>query len=374
MSHEQKALEGCAQDEYEAWVELHIRREQQWGSVARHLMQTDPTELVAVMFDGVDKLQHLCWRFIDPSVADTLTEPWEQRVRERCLDYFQTVDNLMAELVELAGPEAMVVLASDHGFQPQVRTFFVNSWLAQNGYLRWAEGAGPQASDEATLGIGQLARHVFQMDWDHTQAYAPMPSGNGIHIVRKDSATPNGVQSDDYSAFVTRLTHELQAVRDPESGAHVVANVWPRDAIFAGAFAELAPDLTLELEDGGLVSILASEETVTPRPQPTGTHAPLGIFMARGSMVRQGADLPELSILDVPSLLLYSLNVPIPEDFEGRVPTEALDADALAANPIKTTTPSLPPFTPSANGNAPVYDTEAEMEIMERLRALGYVE
>ena len=33
----------------------------------RHLMETEPADLVGVLFDGVDKLQHLCWRFIDPA-------------------------------------------------------------------------------------------------------------------------------------------------------------------------------------------------------------------------------------------------------------------------------------------------------------------
>ena len=36
---------------------------------------------------------------------------------------------MLAELVELAGPDATVVLASDHGFGPTREVFYVNSWL-----------------------------------------------------------------------------------------------------------------------------------------------------------------------------------------------------------------------------------------------------
>ena len=32
---EAKALEGCREDEYEQWIELHIRREQQWFAILR---------------------------------------------------------------------------------------------------------------------------------------------------------------------------------------------------------------------------------------------------------------------------------------------------------------------------------------------------
>ena len=67
MELEIKAIEGCPEDEQSAWVELHIKREQRWFEVARHLIQEEPADLIGVMFDGVDKLQHLCWRFIDPA-------------------------------------------------------------------------------------------------------------------------------------------------------------------------------------------------------------------------------------------------------------------------------------------------------------------
>src|SRR5215471_12712600 len=66
---EAKALEGCQPDEYKEWIELHIAREQQWLRVVQTLIHEDPCALTAVLFDGVDRVQHLCWRFIDPAYA-----------------------------------------------------------------------------------------------------------------------------------------------------------------------------------------------------------------------------------------------------------------------------------------------------------------
>ncbi len=374
-AHEEKALEGCRQDEYEDWIALHIRREQQWVNILRYLMQTDPVEMTAIVFDGVDKVQHLCWRFVDPRYAYTVTSPWEQRVRERCLDYFRELDDILAQIVRLAGPEATVVLASDHGFGPQVRTFFVNTWLEQHGYLAWADGEGPQSSDTAVLGMGHLARHVFLLDWERTKAYAPTPSGNGIHIVRSDEDHLYGVADAEYEPFRNHLMVGLRELKDPLSGEPVVAQVWKCEEVFAGPYLELAPDLTLELQDGGLISILASETAVAPRPQPSGTHLPQGVFIARGPALRRGARLPELSILDVAPLLLYSLGLPVPTNLEGRVPTEALEPSALQAQPVQLVAPSesstVEPSPPQAG---PVLDEEAEAEILKRLQALGYVE
>jgi len=374
MAHEEKALEGCKQDEYEDWIALHIRREQQWFKVLRYLMQEDPTELTAILFDGVDKLQHLCWRFLDLSYGHTVTLPWEQRVRERCLDYFRQLDGLLADIVRLAGPEATVVFASDHGFGPQVRTFFVNAWLEQHAYLAWADGKGPQPSDTQVLGMGQLARHVYLLDWERTKAYAPMPSGNGIHIVRASEQYPHGLPDAEYQSFRDRLIEELLSVTDPKSGVQVVSRVWKREEIFAGPNLELAPDLTLELQDGGLVSILSSEEAVRPRSEPSGTHRPEGILIARGPGLHQGVQLSELSILDVAPLLLYGLGLDIPEDMKGIVPAEAFEPGWLQDRPVRHGPAGRAQTSPAGTGGEIVYTEEDEIELARRLRALGYIE
>jgi predicted AlkP superfamily phosphohydrolase/phosphomutase len=374
MALEEKAIEGCQSDEYEDWIELHIRREQNWFQILRKLMLEDPCELTAVLFDGVDKIQHLLWRFLDPAYLSETMSPWEQQIRERCLDYFRQLDQLLAEIVSLAGPDATVVLASDHGFGPQTGTFFINTWLEQHGYLAWADNKAPLASKPGELGIGQLARHVYLLDWDRTLAYAPTPSSNGIHIVVAEEDGKTGIPKSEYESFRSRLVDELRSFTDL-AGEPVVSQIWTREEAFAGPFMDLAPDLTLELRDGGLVSIVASDAPYKPRPEPSGTHHRDGIFIARGPGLRQGASLPRLSIVDVAPLVLYSMGLPIPADLDGRVPTEAVEPEALQAHPVQTAAPTAPVASePSEVPAGPVLDAEAEAELMRRLRALGYVE
>jgi predicted AlkP superfamily phosphohydrolase/phosphomutase len=295
-------------------------------------------------------------------------------VRQRSLDYFRQLDTLLAEIVDRAGSKATVVLASDHGFGAQERTFFVNAWLEEQGYLAWSDDRGPQPSDSGVLGIGHLARHVYEMDWERTKAYAPTPSANGIHIVRASEEYPNAVSDADYVSFRDQLIEGLLGVTDPRSGVQVVSQVWRREDIFAGPKLELAPDLTLELQDGGLVSILASEQAVVPRSKPIGTHRPEGVFIARGPEMRQGLELPQLSILDVPSLLLHSVGLPIPASFEGRVPVEAFESEALERRPVERRE-SVEPTGESSRPQVDIsLDEETEAEIARRLRALGYLE
>ena len=137
---------------------------------------------------------------------------------------------------------------------------------------------------------------------------------------------------------------------------------------------DLAPDLTLVLRDGGLVSIMASDVPFKPRALPSGTHRPEGIFIGRGPGLRRGVSLPSLSILDIAPLLLYSLGLPVPAEMEGRVPVEALEPAMLLARPVQVERSANPALMPSYQDDEPALDEEGEAEVLRRLQALGYIE
>ena len=187
MGMDGKAIEGCQKEEdYESWIQLHIRREQQWFEILSYLMREDPCHLTAVLFDGVDKLQHFCWRFLDPELFPARPSPWEKKIRALCLDYFRRVDRFLAEIVARAGEGATIVIASDHGFGATVEIFYLNAWLAEHGYLTWTEAAGGELDDGGKLGLETMARRFYQVDWARTTAHSPTPSSNGIYIPLAD--------------------------------------------------------------------------------------------------------------------------------------------------------------------------------------------
>lgn len=361
MELEAKAIEGCPDDEYADWIRLHTRREERWFEILRHLMTADePAELVAIMFDGVDKLQHLCWRFIDPACRPQRPSPWEQEMIDLCEGYFRRLDAMLAAIVELAGEGATVVLASDHGFGPTRDLFHLNSWLEHNGYLAWSDTAGA-AGEQPRIGFAEMTRHIQDVDWDRTVAYAATPTSQGINIVHDDRR----------DELRTELADALRQVRNPATGRPLVADVLTRDEAFPGPYRDLAPDLFLALDDGAAVSIVRSDTLWRRRPHAHGNHDWQGVFLACGPDIRTGARLEELSIVDVAPLILYSLGVPIPDDLDGRLPTDAFVPGRLRRRP-PVTAPAAP--EPAAAAAGVTYDPEEEATILNRLRALGYVE
>jgi predicted AlkP superfamily phosphohydrolase/phosphomutase len=370
MSLEERALEGCYREEdYENLIKLHIQRERQWFDILRYLMREEPADLTAILFDGVDKLQHFCWRFLDRTLSPS-PSGWESRVREWCLDYFREIDDFIGEIVSMGGADASVVIASDHGFGPTVEVFYLNAWLHQHGYLAWADAAHVEQKHPETLGMGTMARRFYEIDWDRTTAYCPSPSSNGIYICLPPGEG-NKVAPDSYERFRRDLMESLLQFCDPATGERVVTRIWTREEAFAGKHMASAPDLTLNLRDGGLVSILPSEILLKARREPSGAHRPNGVFVAAGQGIRRGASLSSLSIVDIAPLLLYMLDLPVPNDMEGCIPKALFDSEYLRAHPVAFAIP-----TPSSSPAAPFRDVDLRLEeqVLSQLRALGYME
>jgi predicted AlkP superfamily phosphohydrolase/phosphomutase len=371
---EEKATEGISNHaDLGPWIELHTRRERNLFQVLEHLSKEDPSDLTAVLFDGVDKMQHLCWRFIRPEDDRPLTEEWEHEVRRLCFQYYCSLDNLLRQLCALAGPEATVLLASDHGFGPTYDVLHLNTWLERHGYLAWADAAQSRDTEGALLGVGQVARHTWLMDWNKTKAFATTPTSNGIYIVVSQNGSTPGVPAAEYPAFRQKLIDELYQIPDLRTGAPLVSEVWTREEAFQGPHQEAGPDLTLILNDGGLVSILPSSEEVSKRPVVSGAHRAVGIFGARGPGLRRGLEAGELSILDIAPTVLYSLDLPLPEELQGRVPQEIYDEGVLLKQPVRRAASGAMHGQQEELAVAPA-EIEDEETVLERLRELGYIE
>ncbi len=168
------------------------------------------------------------------------------------------------------------------------------------------------------------------------------------------------------------MKDELLQFTDAATGQPVVNQIWTREEAFSGTQMASAPDLTLMLRDGGLVSILPSEALVKPRAEITGAHRPNGVFVAAGKGIQRGRTMSSLSILDVAPLLLYTLGLAIPEDLEGRVPEAMFEPEYLRLYPIAFAAPTS--ISSPIEEQLPAVDPQMEAEVMGQLRALGYME
>jgi len=344
------------EDEGKAWVTKNLNRDKQWFIILKYLMEKDPADLTAIVFDGVDKLLHPYWRLLDPETSGDLSDG-ENRMREHVLDYFHQLDSFIRDIVHLAGDEAHVIMASDHGFGPARYVFHVNVLLESWGYLGWRE------VDHAEVKKHNHEWSFASLDWSKTSAYAGTPSSNGIRI---------RVPEESYEAFRARLMQQLLDYRDPVSGEQIVTRVTPREEAFPGPAMSLAPDLTLTLSDHSFVSVINEEPIVLHRPEINGTHRPEGIFILGGPGVKSGEHPEPYSILDIAPTMLFCLGLPIPKEFEGKITAAAWEQSYLQAHRVGIDNTSGTFLTPEP-GDSP-FSEEEQKAIWAHLQSLGYVE
>jgi predicted AlkP superfamily phosphohydrolase/phosphomutase len=370
---EKKAEAGVPCEEYEAWIEYHIRRERQWFNLTRYLMKNHPVDLTAILFDGFDKILHMGYRFADSRIFPEQPSRWEQSIRSLCLDYFRELDSFVGEICSLAGENARVFIASDHGFGPTTKVFRVNTWLYDNGYLFWRDLERLSAADrEHARKVAD--QHFVLLDWDRTTAYARSASSNGIYIRVATGPGEPGVPREAYDDFRAKLVARLVGVHDPDTGKPFIKAVLVKEEAFPGAHNQQAPDLTLVMHDHGFISVKNKRPTIAPRANLEGTHYPAGIFAGRGVGICEGKVLPELSILDVAPAMLYSLGLPIPADFEGRFPEEVFESSFLKRHPCKRGETRVVRRSATAAVEQHAVNADGGEEVCNRLRALGYLE
>jgi predicted AlkP superfamily phosphohydrolase/phosphomutase len=364
ISEEKKCVLGLLEGEHEAWIELQDTRDTAWADLACHLMATDRSDLVAVVLDGPDKLQHLFWRFVDPSGDPQENDPWFQQIRRRCIDYYRNLDRNIERLVAAAGSETDVFLTSDHGFGPTDEIVYLNEWLARHGYLAWTDQA--KSDETGQLTATKMKDHLRMIDWRKTVAFCPTPSSNSIFI-KMANGSNGGISEEDYPEFCLKLKRELLDYRDPANNEAVFVGV-DVNKLRGVAFSGPCPDLSVRLRDGGFVSILNSTEVVVKRAHRDGTHRPNGIFIGYGPSFKRGTTIPTVSILDMAPLMLHLLGAPVPSDLEGRVPVEALCLDRA----VETGAATLSEGAAAADDGEP---TEEERQaLMNQLRILGYMD
>lgn len=362
---ERHTVQGLSRDEMATWIRHHIERERQWSLVLQHVLRHKAPDLTAINFDGNDKLLHLFWRSVVTPRADL--EPWAQELHDLCRTYYRELDDHLRQAATAAGPDARVLVVSDHGFGPSHEVVYLNTWLAGRGDLAWGDRA-PRDTDGA-LTVDRLRHHVEMIDWQRTRAYVLTPSSNGIQIRVSAHTGDPGVPPEEYDGYRARLARDLLQICAPDDGAPVVTRVRTREQAYPGKRCADAPDLLVTLRDGGFVSILNSDRVVRARAEIVGTHREHGVLVAAGPGVPRGRTLPDQAIIDVAPTLLHSLGVAVPDDYEGRVVEGLLEPGVVEA-PVPS--PGRRP-EPEAAAREPIYSAEEEAEVLGRLEALGYL-
>ena len=349
------------------------------------LLEREAWDVMVLVFTATDRLQHYTMHLLYPEHPRYDAEE-ARRLLPVLKEAYRALDEGIAMLLEKAGPDATVMVLSDHGFSPVARAFLTNVWLQEQGLLVMREGAGTKQDVWARLrrvawlrrwkqrlpGVrrvrrrASLAPFLERVDWSRTRAVYSPTGGIRLNVRGRE---PMGVLSrQEADALAAWLQEALPAERDPLTGAHPITHVYPREALYAGPWVAHAPDLILtSLREG---EHPGHHVQIPPRMGPqvmvdsgelTGNHAYEGIVLVYGPGITQGR-IEGAHLMDLAPTILQWLEVPVPQEMDGRVLAFAGEEGERVGDEVAMMGEEVSGLS-----------EEDQRTLEERLRSLGYL-
>lgn len=216
-----------------------------------HAMLERDDELITQVFEFPDRVGHVFWRIVDPkhpAYDAQLAAEWGDAL----LRSYQLMDEIVGDAMAAAEKKnALLLVASDHGFASFRRHVHYNTWLVLNGYMTLKSGVQQKDRDlEMLFDQGQFWENV---DWSKTRAYA---MGLGEVYVNLKGREAQGIVEPgaEYDALKNELKERLVAMVDPETGERPVSRVVSREEAYSKFDPNMIPDLFVMNSDGYRVS------------------------------------------------------------------------------------------------------------------------
>jgi len=198
--------------------------------------------LLFYYISSTDQRQHMFWRLLDekhPAYDAALASRFGNVIEKTYME----ADRILAGAAEKIDKDTILMVMSDHGFNPFYRGFNLNTWLRENGYLRFAN---EYKQEDLEIGFAGT-------DWSGTKAYGL--GLNGLYINQKGREAEGIVQPGaEKENLVREIARKLEDFVDPKTGEKVVRRAYAAKDVYTGAYAEEAPDIILGFNRGYRIS------------------------------------------------------------------------------------------------------------------------
>ncbi len=297
----------------QAWA-IHAEREQQLF----HALDHQPDGVISVVFDATDRIQHMFFRYLDPTHPANAGKDTEVH-KDAILDLYRRADDLVGRVLSKLSPQDALLVISDHGFKPFRRGVNLNAWFRKHGYLFLK--SDPQSGPLPSIPPGKRFE-VGEVDWSRTRAYTNGLAGFYLNIKgrERDGCVAPAAARD----LKQELIDKLRGLPDPEHSEEAITELWASEDIYQGPYRENGPDVIVGYKPGyrtdwdaavgAVTSQVLSDNTrswsgdhcMDPRQVP-------GVLFSNRTFTATRPDLRDIapSILDL-------LGLPLPGHMTGR--------------------------------------------------------
>jgi len=331
---------------------------------AQYLMSSFPWDLFVCVFFVSDVVQHYFWHHMDvnhPRHVDN------SAYKDAIKNFYKRIDEAIGTLTKQFQKDTDILIVSDHGFGPLYGGFSINKWLQDNDFLRYQSSIQDEPMKSGLLKLrdfllirlnlrlihlitrlmpdtlaqrlvftaeekDQTLKMLRSINWTRTKAYALGQMGK-IFINLK-GRQPNGIVEPgrEYERVRDDIIEGLYQMVNPETGKSLGFQIYKREELYHGQFADLAPDIVVVAEKYYPLTSSSELRLCEPTTAISATHTRQGVFMAFGTDIKkEGLRLVGLKIYDIAPTILHILGLPVPKDMDGRVVSEIFKPGAEPA-------------------------------------------
>jgi predicted AlkP superfamily phosphohydrolase/phosphomutase len=211
--------EGCISDNQ--FLDLCDSIYESRRKVLWHHLQNFQEGLLSIVFDSLDRIQHMFWRQ-QPDVI----ERWYLMLDALVSQVGEYLDRPNAEPTKL-------IIVSDHGFTDFDYKVDLNRWLIEHGYM----------TSQEPVPSGDLNK----VDWSKTQAYAIGLNSLYLNLTGREG---QGIINTEQEGITTqKLRDDLLNWRGPNN-RQVIKEVYINNEAINGSLANYGPDLLIGYSPG----------------------------------------------------------------------------------------------------------------------------
>lgn len=191
------------------------------------------------LYDTPDRVQHMFWRFLEPSHPANREHQSSDDYRGVIQEHYRIADSVVGQALQYVDDRTLVIVLSDHGFKSFQRGVNLNTWLHAQGLLTMKDGMrpGPDAAD--------LLQSV---DWRRTKAYSI--GLTGIYLNLEGREREGTVPIEDAGELKHSIAARLNGLVDPARGTVAINGAVAREAVYRGPYVQEAPDLLVNYAPG----------------------------------------------------------------------------------------------------------------------------
>jgi predicted AlkP superfamily phosphohydrolase/phosphomutase len=356
LNHFDTALARLRADEEGGKPSSMLEADRIFGRLAVDLA-ADHNNLTLLYFRGVDISCHFHWKAFEPEAFPAAAPAELEAERELIAREYELVDHTLGELLAASDPDVNIIVMSDHGF---------DAMEGETTHIRLN-------FDVVLEHLGFLTTSDDGVEFSCTQLYSyASPERSLVKKIRFALAgreEGGRVTAAEQKAIRNRLETALETVTYPgRAPAFTVRDATSKEK-------KQGADFSVEVHTNGArkplkVGGVPLREAVRSINRLSGTHGRKtpGVFIAAGPDIDPRAEPETLRVMDVPPTVLYAIGLPVAEDFAGHARTELFTKAFNDAHPLQTIS------TWGAPTEGENRASEVDEELVDQLRALGYIE